>query len=354
MFDTTSGLRGRTILTGDRPTGALHLGHLAGSLSLRVALQESNAQTVLVADLQALTDNAGQPAKVRSAVREVMLDYLAVGLDPAKTTFALQSGLPALAELTMLYMNLVTVPRLLRNPTIRTETEARGFAGGVPAGFLCYPVSQAADITAFDADLVPAGADQAPLIEQTNEIVEAVNRQAGTRVLRRIDHLAGAAPRLPGIDGLGKMSKSGGNAILLSDPPEEIRRKVMRMFTDPGHLRVEDPGRTEGNVVFALLEAFDPDRGEVERLAEQYRAGGLGDMVLKRRLDGILQELLRPIRERRAALAADPGAIDAVLRTGTELARGRTETVLDRVRDVFGLATRRTRRFDAPVFTALP
>lgn len=277
MFDQ---IQNRTILTGDRPTGPLHLGHLAGSLRARVALQEHNVQTVLIADMQALTDNARDPGKVRRNVEEIMLDYLAVGLDPAKTTFALQSGIPALSELTVLYMNLVTLPRLMRNPTIRAETAQRGFGSAVPAGFLCYPVSQAADITAFGADLVPAGEDQTPLIEQCNEIVRAVNGLGDRPVLKEASLLLSRAPRLLGIDGSAKMSKSAGNAILLSDDADTIKRKVMSAFTDPEHIRVSDPGKTEGNAVFALLDAFDPDRAEVERLKEHYRSGGLGDVSM--------------------------------------------------------------------------
>jgi len=337
MFDIAKSLTGRTILTGDRPTGPLHLGHLTGSLMSRVKLQDRNRQTVLVADLQALTDNAGNPSRVSDNVMEVMLDYLAVGIDPSKTCFARQSGLPALAELTVLYMNLVTLPRLMRNPTIRSEVESRGFGEGIPAGFLCYPVSQAADITAFGADLVPAGADQAPIIEQTNDIVTAINRLAGGEVLRPVVLFDGAAPRLPGIDGQGKMSKSAGNAIFIKDSPDEIRRKVMMMFTDPGHLRVSDPGRVEGNVVFAMLDAFDPDQGELETLKEHYRAGGLGDMVLKRRLDAILQELLRPIRERREMHAGDMDQVRRLLEQGTEEARIVTGQTLSKVRSAFML-----------------
>lgn len=224
------GLKGRKILTGDRPTGQLHLGHYVGSLAARVHLQHHNEQVVLIADMQGLTDNAGNPGRVRDNVLEVLLDYLAVGIDPQKTLITRQSDLPELSELTLLYMNLVSVSRLERNPTIKTEIEARGFGGGVPAGFLCYPVSQAADITAFDADLVPAGADQAPIIELCNDVVDRVNRTAGCAVLREAHLLQSHAPRLPGVDGQGKMSKSAGNAILLSDGPDQIRSKVMAMF----------------------------------------------------------------------------------------------------------------------------
>lgn len=325
------------VLTGDRPTGALHLGHYAGSLKSRLALQDTHDQTLLVADTQALTDNADDPDKVRRNVLEVVLDYLAVGIDPTRTTIALQSALPALAELTLLYMNFVTVARLERNPTIKEEIQARGFGRDIPAGFLCYPVSQAADITAFRAGVVPVGEDQAPLIEQTNEIVRRINRQAGCPVLTEAQALIPTMGRLPGVDGKSKMSKSQGNAIPLSASPEQIQAAVRGMYTDPGHLRAADPGRVEGNVVFTYLDAFDEDRTEVERLKAAYRAGGLGDMVVKRRLDEILQALLAPIRERRAQLARDPDYLLEVLRQGTERARAVTQRTLDEVRAGLGL-----------------
>jgi tryptophanyl-tRNA synthetase len=339
MYDNSPSPTGKRILTGDRPTGPLHIGHLAGSLRARVDLQDTNHQTVLIADLQALTDNAGNPAKVRSNVREVVLDYLACGIDPEKTTIALQSGLPALSELTMLYMNLVSVPRLMRNPTIRSEMDGRGFQNSVPAGFLCYPVSQAADITAFDADLVPAGEDQLPLIEQTNEIVSAVNRIGGGEVLRPCKIRLSTAPRLPGSDGQGKMSKSAGNAIYLGDSPDDLRAKVMSMFTDPDHLKVSDPGRVEGNVVFSMLDAFDTDVDEVTRLKAHYREGGLGDMVLKRRLNDVLQAVLEPIREERLRISGDAGYIDSVIDRGTAAAVEVTDTVRRRVREAFQIYT---------------
>lgn len=327
----------RTILTGDRPTGPLHLGHLAGSLRARVALQERNRQTVLIADMQALTDNARDPGKVRRNVEEVLLDYLAVGIDPAKTTIALQSGVPALAELTVLFLNLVTLPRLMRNPTIRAETAARGFEAAVPAGFLCYPVSQAADITAFGADLVPAGEDQAPLIEQTNEIVKAVNGLAGAPALREAALLLSPTPRLLGTDGAAKMSKSAGNAILLSDDADAVRRKVMSAFTDPDHLRVSDPGKTEGNAVFALLDAFCEDREEVAETKARYEAGGLGDVVMKRRVVEVVDAVIAPVRKARAEHARDMSVVRAVLDEGTRRAADRAAETLRAVRGVFGL-----------------
>ena len=324
------------ILTGDRPTGPLHLGHYVGSLRGRVELQHDHDQTILVADLQALTDNAGRAANVRANILEVMLDYLAVGIDPTVTRIALQSRIPELAELTVLYLNLVTVARLERNPTVRAEVEMRGFKRDLPAGFLTYPVSQAADITGFRATLVPVGDDQLPMIEQTNEIVRRLAHLAGDTVLPECRALLSNTPRLPGVDGR-KASKSLGNSIALSASPDEITAAVRAMYTDPGHARVSDPGKVEGNVVFAHLDAFDPDREAVEELKAHYRAGGLGDMVLKRRLEGILQELLAPIRERRAAFAADPGAVLEILHEGTRRSREVTANVLKDVRDVFHL-----------------
>jgi len=333
-------LEGKTILTGDRPTGALHLGHLAGTLQARVALQEKNDVTILVADMQALTDNAGRAADVAANVREVVLDYIAAGIDPDRVTIVRQSDLPSLNELTMLYMNLVTVPRLMRIPTIREEIAQRGFGDGTPAGFLCYPVSQAADITAFGADIVPAGADQAPLVEITGEIVGKVNRMAGRDVLTFPTLMQSNAPRLPGIDGAGKMSKSAGNAIALRDSPEKIHAAVMRMFTDPDHLKVSDPGKVEGNVVFAMLDAFDPDPTAVDGLKAHYRAGGLGDMGLKRRLDEIIQELLAPMRARRSAAASDEELVDHILEQGRKRAHVITMEALSDVRRAFGLEGR--------------
>ena len=338
---------GDVVLTGDRPTGRLHLGHLAGSLRTRVELQAAGAeQTLLVADLQALTDHAGRAAHVAAHVEEVALDYLAAGIDPARTTIAVQSGLPALAELTMLYLNLVTVARLERNPTVKAELALRGFGAGeeggdggrdLPAGFLCYPVSQAADITGFRATLVPVGADQLPMLEQTNEIVRRVNAIAGRAVLPEARALLSTTPRLPGVDGR-KASKSLGNAIGLTASADEIRRQVRAMYTDPAHVRVSDPGRGEGNVVFAYLRAFDPDQTSVDELAAHYRRGGLGDVTLKRRLEDVLEALVAPMRARRAELEDDRAAVRARIAEGTARARAVTSAVLDDVRGVFGLA----------------
>ena len=324
------------VLTGDRPTGPLHLGHYAGSLRSRLALQGRCAQTLLIADLQGLTDSSGRAAHVARHVPEVALDYLAVGIDPAQTTIAVQSRLSALAELTVLYLNLVTVSRLERNPTVKAEVELRGFERDIPAGFLCYPVSQAADITGFRATLVPVGDDQLPMIEQTNEIVRRVNRLAGASVLPECRALLSNTPRLPGIDGR-KASKSVGNAIPLSATSDEIHRLVLAMYTDPGHARASDPGRVEGNVVFAYLDAFDPDPTAVYELKERYRGGGLGDMALKRRLEDVLDALLAPIRARRADLARDRAYVMDLLRTGSECANATTESVLRDVRGAFAL-----------------
>ncbi|MGO4128316.1 tryptophan--tRNA ligase [Inquilinus sp. YAF38] len=325
------------VLTGDRPTGPLHLGHYAGSLANRLRLQRLCRQFVLIADLQALTDNAADPGRVSRNVMEVALDYLAIGLDPTRSAIVLQSAVPEMAELAMLYLNLVTVARLERNPTVRDEIRQRGFARDLPAGFLCYPVSQAADITAVAATLVPVGADQAPMLEQTVEIVRAVNRLAGAAVLPEPRILLSTTPRLPGLDGQGKASKSAGNAIDLRDDADTVRAKIRCMYTDPGHLRVEDPGKVEGNVVFAYLDAFDPDPAAVAELKRRYRAGGLPDMAVKCRLEDVLETLLGPIRERRTAFARDLGEVRAILRRGTEAARQQAAQVLDSVRGVFGL-----------------
>ena len=277
---------------------------------------------------------ADQPGDRR---RGIATDYLAVGIDPNVTTICLQSHLPALADLTLLYLNFVTVARLERNPTIKDEIHARGFGRDIPAGFLCYPVAQAADITGFKATIVPVGEDQAPLIEQTNEVVRRINRQAGVEVLPEARALIPRVGRLPGIDGKAKMSKSQGNAIQLSATPDEIREAVRLMFTDPNHLKASDPGRVEGNVVFTYLDAFDEEHIAVEDLKARYIRGGLGDSVVKKRLDDVLQALLAPIRERRRALARDPGYVLQVVKRGTARARETTDATLRDVRAALGL-----------------
>ncbi|WP_347019594.1 tryptophan--tRNA ligase [Acinetobacter calcoaceticus] len=325
------------ILTGDRPTGQLHLGHFVGSLRSRVGLQDSHHQHLLLADAQALTDNADNPDKVRRNILEVALDYLAVGIDPTKTTICVQSCLPALNELTMLYLNFVTVARLERNPTIKSEIQMRGFERDIPAGFLCYPVAQAADITAFKATVVPVGEDQIPMIEQTNEIVRRINRQIGQDLLPECKALLSNMARLPGFDGKAKMSKSLGNTIVLNASDKDIKKAVNAMYTDPNHLRIEDPGQVEGNIVFTYLDAFDPNKEEVEELKVHYRRGGLGDGTVKKRLEGVLKELITPIRERREELAKDPDYIMDVLHQGTDKCRLITQQTLDEVKDGLGL-----------------
>jgi tryptophanyl-tRNA synthetase len=311
----------KTILTGDRPTGPLHLGHFIGSLQNRVKLQNEYKQYVMIADLQALTDNVDNVAKIRDNILEVMLDYLAVGIDPNKTTIFLQSLIPELAELTFYYLNLVTVARLGRNPTVKHEMELRDFKQDVPAGFYCYPVSQAADITAFKANLVPAGLDQKPMIEQTNEIVRKFNATYHCNVLVETEFLESHAPRLSGIDGKAKMSKSLNNAIYLSDAPDVIKTKVQKMYTDPTHLKVSDPGKIEGNVVFEFLTAFDVNQKEVAELKLQYQQGGLGDSILKKRLTELLITLLEPIQQRRQQYATDKQVVAKLLLDSTEKAR---------------------------------
>lgn len=325
------------ILTGDRPTGQLHLGHFVGSLRSRVGLQDSHHQHLLLADAQALTDNADNPDKVRRNILEVALDYLAVGIDPTKTTICVQSCLPALNELTMLYLNFVTVARLERNPTIKSEIQMRGFERDIPAGFLCYPVAQAADITAFKATVVPVGEDQIPMIEQTNEIVRRINRQIGQDLLPECKALLSNMARLPGFDGKAKMSKSLGNTIVLNASDKDIKKAVNAMYTDPNHLRIEDPGQVEGNIVFTYLDAFDPNKEEVEELKAHYRRGGLGDGTVKKRLESVLKELITPIRERREELAKDPDYIMDVLRQGTDKCRLITQQTLDEIKDGLGL-----------------
>jgi len=331
-MSTETGKKKHIILTGDRPTGPLHLGHYVGSLRQRVELQHKHKQFVIIADAQAFTDNAENPEKVRKNILEVALDYLAVGIDPKVTTIFIQSLVPELAELTMYYLNLVTVSRLQRNPTVKDEIKQRGFGASIPAGFLAYPVSQAADITAFKADLVPVGEDQLPMIEQTNEVVRSFNRIYQCSVLVEAKALLSNVSRLPGTDGKGKMSKSLGNVISLSDSADEVHQKVKTMYTDPKHLRVEDPGTVEGNPVFAYLDAFDPDKEALAAMKDHYRRGGLGDVKVKRRLQEVLAAEFDPIRARREKFAKDPDAVMRILKEGTEAARKVAADTLDEVR----------------------
>ena len=321
----------KTILTGDRPTGKLHLGHYVSSLQNRVKLQNEYDQFIIIADAQALTDNADNPEKVRKNIIEVALDYLAVGIDPKESTMFIQSLVPEIPELTMYYLNLVTVNRLRRNPTVKSEIEQKNFGDSIPAGFLVYPVNQVADITAFKADLVPVGEDQLPMIEQTREVVRKFNR-IYDEVLIEPEALIPDLARLPGTDGKNKMSKSLGNAILLSDSPDEIKEKVMGMYTDPNHIRVEDPGKVKGNPVFSYLDLFDPDQEGLQEMKDHYRKGGLGDVKVKKRLNRVLQDFLKPIRERRKDYENDPGEVMRMLKEHTEKARDKAARTLDQVK----------------------
>ncbi|WP_211473675.1 tryptophan--tRNA ligase [Collimonas humicola] len=326
------------ILTGDRPTGPLHLGHFVGSLRNRIEYQHTYKQFIMLADAQALTDNMDDTNKVHRNVVEVALDYLAVGIDPAKSTILIQSQIPELAELTFYYLNLVTVARLERNPTVKEEIRLRGFERDIPAGFLTYPASQAADITAFKAALVPVGEDQIPMIEQTNEIVRRFNRTAGRDVLVEAKALVPEIGRLPGIDGKAKMSKSLGNTINLGASANEIRAAVKQVYTDPLHLRVQDPGHLEGNVAFLYLDAFDLDKAGLAEMKAHYVRGGLGDSLVKARLEACLQDLLAPIRARREELAKDKGHVMQILKEGTAKAREVAARTADEVKAALGLS----------------
>lgn len=326
-----------TILTGDRPTGPLHIGHFVGSLRNRVRYQGEYRQFIMLADSQALTDNMNDVERIRCNVLEVALDYLAVGIEPSLSTLFIQSQVPELAELSFYFLNLVTVARLERNPTVKEEIRQRGFERDIPAGFLTYPASQAADIAAFKAALVPVGEDQIPMIEQTNEIVRSINRMAGRSLLVEAKALVPEIGRLPGIDGKAKMSKSLGNTINLKASPDEIRAAVKRVYTDPLHLRVDDPGHLEGNVAFTYLDAFDTDRTGLAQMKEHYMRGGLADSVVKARLESCLQELLAPIRERRQQLEKDRTYILQVLKTGTERAREIAATTVGEIKMALGL-----------------
>ncbi|MDR2794198.1 MAG: tryptophan--tRNA ligase [Holosporaceae bacterium] len=325
----------KLILTGDRPTGNLHLGHYVGVLKSRVEQQHTHNQYILVADVQALTDYYEMPQLVVENSLEVVKDYLAVGIDPQISTILIQSQIPAIAELTIYYMNLVSVSRLERNPTVKNEILQKGLGKTLPVGFLNYPVSQAADITAFGGELVSGGEDQIPMIEQTNEIVRKFNRIYNTNCLKEASIHLSKVPRLVGIDGKAKASKSMNNAIFLSDPPEVIREKVFAMFTDPDHIKVSDPGKVDGNVVFTYLDAFCDDPDEVNSLKSQYLKGGLGDTTLKSYLNDILQKMLQPIREKRRLLTRE--YILDVCYDGTSRARVVSGGILNNVRNAIGI-----------------
>lgn len=330
-----------TILSGDRPTGKLHIGHYLGSLHNRVKLQNEGKYKlfIMIADMQALTDNARNPEKIRNSLIQVALDYLSVGIDPAKSNILIQSQIPALNELTMYYLDLVNVSRLERNPTVKSEIKQKDFGQSIPAGFLTYPVSQAADITAFKADTVPVGDDQEPMLEQTREIVRTFNSTYNTNTLvepKGIFPPKGQG-RLPGIDGNAKMSKSLGNCIYLSDPADVVTKKIMSMYTDPDHIHVEDPGKIEGNTVFTYLDAFAEDKEKVAELKEQYQAGGLGDVKVKRYLNDVLQEVLEPIRARRAEYEKDIPSVYQILKDGSDRANEVANQTLSEVRSAIGV-----------------
>jgi tryptophanyl-tRNA synthetase len=321
----------KRILTGDRPTGKMHLGHFVGSLKNRVKLQDSYDQFVMIADVQALTDNFEQPEKVRASIKEVLLDYLAVGIDPKKTTILIQSMIPEIAELTVFYLNLVTLERILRNPTVKDEIKQKGYGKSIPAGFAMYPVSQAADITIFNADLVPVGEDQLPMIEQTREIVRKFNSLYGDTFVEP-KALIGDIKRLPGVDGGSKMGKSLGNAIYLSDSAEELKKKVMGMYTDPTRIHTTDLGKVEGNPVFVYHDAFNPDKAEVADLKKRYESGKVGDIEVKEKLFVALNNLLKPIRERRAEFEKNPEELEKILKEGTAKAREVAHETMQKVR----------------------
>lgn len=327
----------QVLLTGDRPSGQLHLGHYVGSLKNRVIMQDSGNYEcyVLIADIQALTDNFAHPQKVADSVYQVALDYLAIGLDPARTTIAIQSEIPALAELTIYYLNLVSLARVERNPTVKAELTTKDFGAGVPCGFVVYPISQAADITFCKAKVVPVGVDQLPMIEQCREIVRSFNSYYGEVLVEPEALLASdeQSRRLPGINGNDtKMSKSLGNAIYLADSEETLWKKVRNMYTDPEHLRVEDPGHIEGNTVFTYLDVFAPDKAEVAAMKEQYQKGGLGDMKVKQYLFEVLNEEFAPIRQRRLEYAKDPALVYQMLAQGTNRANEVAQKTLSEVK----------------------
>ncbi|WNZ88399.1 tryptophan--tRNA ligase [Streptococcus iniae] len=332
------------ILTGDRPTGKLHLGHYVGSLKNRVLLQNENHYNMFVflADQQALTDHAKESALIKESIGNVALDYLSVGLEPNQSTIFIQSQIPELAELTMYYMNLVSLARLERNPTVKSEIAQKGFGESIPSGFLVYPISQATDITAFKANLVPVGNDQKPMIEQTREIVRSFNHTYKTDVLVEPEGIYPsneATGRLPGLDGNAKMSKSLGNGIYLCDDADTVRKKVMSMYTDPNHIRVEDPGQIEGNMVFHYLDIFgrDEDQKTIQEMKEHYQNGGLGDVKTKRYLLDILERELEPIRQRRLEYANDMGEVFNMLEKGSQKAQAVAAQTLSEVKSAMGI-----------------
>ena len=323
------------ILTGDRPTGPLHLGHYLGSLRNRVLLQDNDKyqQFILIADAQALTDHFSEPEKVKENILEVALDYLAVGIDPRRSTICVQSALSALPEMTMYFLNLLTLNQIERNPTVKEEIRQKNFDNRIPVGFLIYPVSQAADITAFMANLVPVGADQIPMIEDTNFIVRKFNETYKQEILIECEAMVPKNfSRLIGIDGKAKMSKSLGNCIYLKSSSDELWTQVKQMYTDPSHIKVEDPGNIEGNVVFTYLDAFDDDVTEVKKLKEHYQQGGLGDMKIKKYLFEVLDQKLKPIREKRLELEKDKALVIKILKEGTEIAQGLTQQTLNKMK----------------------
>ena len=328
----------KVILTGDRPTGPLHLGHYIGSLRNRVELQNDYQTYILIADQQALTDHWKTPEILQENIIQVALDYLAAGIDPESTTLCVQSQLPEIAELTLYYLNLVTINRLQHNPTVKTEIREKGFEKSLPCGFFMYPVSQAADITAFKAHLVPVGEDQRPMIEQTNEIVRHFNRLYKKQVLVECELLVPkVGGRLVGIDGKSKMSKSLKNAIYLGDSEKELKKKINQMFTDPQKIHLDDPGHLQGHVPFMYLDIFDSDTEKLQELKDHYQRGGLGDGTIKQRLFQVLNEKLSPIREKRAQLAKDKGEILSLLKKGTQKAREVTAKTLDEVKSAMKL-----------------
>lgn len=329
-------IKQKIILTGDRPTGPLHLGHFVGSLENRVKLQKEYKQYIMIADVQALTDNAENPKKIQKNIYELILDYLSVGIDPKINTIFIQSMVPELTELTIYFLNLVTLPRLQRNPTVKQEIKEKKFSTNVSAGFLMYPISQAADITAFKANLVPVGEDQLPMIEQTSEIVKKFNKYYG-KILIKPKALISKTARLPGTDGKNKMSKSLNNAIYLSDSSSVVKEKIMKMFTDPKHIHINDPGKIKGNPVFSYLDAFAQDKKMVEEMKTHYQKGGLGDVEVKQKLITVLEEFLRSIRVRRKELEKDNTAIIKILEKGAIDARKVAVQTLNEVRNAIGI-----------------